>query len=156
MQVFISNNRFLLTDKDRSPSFPRNVTRFSWTRKWVSATCTHPCRCDCRPAYVNQMLFQSRAQTSSCTAHYHDINLFFIHDLTYKARTLTVQHWQTPGDQRACQAWALVFHNTTSRRMSLGHHFTGLLWGTCLNGSHCKCICHPLFCGSFWQCPKVS
>lgn len=155
--MFISNNHFLLTDKGGSSSFPQNVIRFSWNRKWVSATCTR------LPAFVaviadRLMLPNAFSDHGSdvflrCTLSWHQP--LFIHDLTYKARTLTV-HTRRPGDHRACQAWALVFHNTTSRRMSLGHHFTGLVWGTCLNGSHCKCICHPLFCGSFWQCPKVS
>lgn len=48
-----------------------------------------------------QMLFQTTAQMSSCTSHYHDISLFFIHDLTYKARTVAV-HTRRPGDHRYC------------------------------------------------------
>lgn len=77
---------------------------------------------------------------------------FYIPDLTYKARTLTV-HIRRPRAHPAYQARAcVVFHN----RMSLGGNFTGFVWGTCLNGSHCKCICHPLFCLGFWRCPKIS
>lgn len=43
------------------------------------------------------------AQMSPCAAHYYDIDHFLIHDLTYKARTLSTQTCE-PGDHPACQA----------------------------------------------------
>lgn len=103
----------------------------------------------------NQTLFRTVAQITPCATHYHDISLFFIHDLTYKAMTLTA-HICRPRAHPACQTWACVVFHNTSHRMSLGDHFSGFVWGTCLNGFHCKYICHPLFCGGFWWCPTIS
>lgn len=53
-------------------------------------------------AYVTECL-NAAAQMSPCTAHYYDISHSLIHDLTYKARTLSAQTCE-PGDHPACQA----------------------------------------------------
>lgn len=46
---------------------------------------------------------KAAAQMTPCTAHYYDIEHFLIHDLTYKARTLSAQTCE-PRRSRACQA----------------------------------------------------
>lgn len=62
---------------------------------WLSAGLT-------RRAYVTESL-NAAAQMSPCAAHYYDIDHFLIHDLTYKARTLSAQTCE-PGDHPSCQA----------------------------------------------------
>lgn len=55
-----------------------------------------------RHAYATEHL-NAAAQMSPCAAYYYDISHFLIHDLTYKARTLSAQTYK-PGDHPTCQA----------------------------------------------------
>lgn len=55
-----------------------------------------------RHAHATERL-NAAAQMSPCAAHYYDISHFFIHDLTYKARTLPAQT-RKPEDHPTCQA----------------------------------------------------
>lgn len=89
---------------------------------WLSAGLT-------RYAYVTKHL-NGAARMSPCTAHYYDISHSLIHDLTYKARTFSVQTCE-PRDHSACQAWPLVSTTQTSCRMSVARasHFCGLVKG---------------------------
>lgn len=68
-------------------------------------------------------------------------------------------HWRRtfadPGLTQSAK-YELELFSIAQARMTLGSHFTGFVWGTCLYESHCKRICHPLFCGGFWRCTKIS
>lgn len=88
-----------------------------------------------RHAYVTGRL-NTPAQMLPCDAHYYDIGHFLIHDLTYKARTLSVQTCE-PGDHPACQALPPFSTTQTSRRMSLARagHCCGLVEGHAWMGS---------------------
>lgn len=52
--------------------------------------------------YVTECL-NPAAQMTPCAAQYYDVAHFLIHDLTYKARTLSSQTCES-GDHSACQA----------------------------------------------------
>lgn len=125
-----------------------NVCNFAGATVWFLAGLT-------RHAYVSGRL-NAVAQMSPRAAHYYDIARFLIHDLTYKARTLSTQTCE-PRRSPGLPSMIAVFHNTNKPQdvSGPGWPFLRLSGGTCLNGSHCQCICHPLFCGGFWQGPKV-
>lgn len=82
--------------------------------------------------------------------HYHDISHLLIHNLTYKARTLSMLTRQTqrpPG----LPSMTTVFHNTNKLEDVSSRPSLWLSGEACLNGSHCRRICHPLFCLRFWR-----
>lgn len=86
-------------------------------------------------------------------AYCHDISRLLIHNVTYKARTpstLTRQTHRPPG----LPSMTTVFHNTNKPKDGSSRPSLWLSGEECLNGSHCRSICHPLFCLCFWQKTK--
>lgn len=85
--------------------------------------------------------------------HCHDISRLLIHNVTYKARTpstLTRQTQRPPG----LPSITTVFHNTNKPKDDSSRPSLWLSGVACLNGSHCRSICHPLFCLRFWRKTK--
>lgn len=107
----------------------------------MDAAARHACAIKC---------INARGSGVTRQMHYHDISHLLIHNLTYKARTLSTLTWQTerpPG----LPSMTTVFHNTNKPEDVSSRPSLWLSGEACLNGSHCRRICHPLFCHRLWR-----